>query len=95
MESINLNELRELLKYIAFAGTKKEASTHLRKLKSKESKLKGVLNGYTVGKLSEAINFADQAAGNVKNKEELISHMESSWSVFESDINNGTSGRNI
>jgi hypothetical protein len=95
MENVNLNELLELLEYVAFADTKKEASTHLKKLKFKEANLKGVLNGYTVGKLSEAINSADQASGNVKNKEEFISHMESSWSIFESDIENGTSGRNV
>ncbi|WP_341210204.1 hypothetical protein [Alteromonas stellipolaris] len=86
MENIKLHELRELLEHVAFASTKKEARSHLNKLKFRETNLKCMLNGYTLGHLSKAINCADQASGNVRDKEKFISDMESYWINFENEV---------
>jgi len=92
MDSEKLIEFRKLIDEVMNSYTKKDAANPLRKLEFMAAQIKPRLNGYTAGKLSEAVGYAKEASGQVNNKEHLISNMERSWYVFESDITSGRAG---
>ena len=92
MDNEKLKELRSLIDEVIYAHSKKEAASPLRKLEFMAAQIKPQLNGYTSGKLSEAVGCAKEASGQVRNKEHWISNMERSWYVFENDVLNGNSG---
>ena len=50
------------------------------------SHLGNEIDDYHLGKLSEAIGFAQEASGRVQNKEHWIQSMNMSWYVFENGI---------
>ncbi|MGI2024842.1 hypothetical protein [Shewanella glacialipiscicola] len=93
MDDEKLKQLRELIDQVANSSTKKNAAPSIRKLDFMVSNIVGHLNGYTAGKLREAVRYAKDAAGQVKNRDSLISTMENSWSVFEGDVRFGDSGK--
>lgn len=76
-----LKELRELLDEIAHAGTKASAMPLIRKLEFQASMLSSI-DPYFKGKLREAISHAKDAAGQVRDKDFQIMHMNNSWYVF-------------
>ena len=86
MNKNDIDDLRVLLNEIMYARTKKEAEHPIRRMESIASHLKEKIDGYHFGKLEEAISYAKDAAGQVKNKEHCISCSESSWYVFESGM---------
>ncbi len=84
MQKLNeakLKELRELLDEIAHAGTKASAKPFATKLEFQASILSNI-DPYFRGKLREAISHAKDAAGQVRNKDFQIMHMNNSWYVF-------------
>lgn len=93
MDNEKLRKLRELIDDVANASTKKNAAHYVQKLDSMVASIIGDLNGYTAGKLTEAVSYAKHASGQVSNRENLLSSMRNSWAVFESDVINGDSGK--
>jgi hypothetical protein len=87
MSEIDLIGLRRLIDNVIYAPTKKEAKPSIKRLEFIASNIKGTIGPYLSGKLSEAIDYADQASGQTQNKEHWISCAEQSWHVFESRIN--------
>ena len=53
----------------------------------------GSFNGYTAGKLREAVSYAKNASGISPNKQSDIDRMNNSWYVFENDIEHSLSGK--
>jgi hypothetical protein len=94
MDNEKLRKLRSLIDEVIYSHNKKEAAIPLRKLEFMAAQVKSELNGYSSGKLSEAVGYAKEASGQVKNRDLCISNMERSWYVFESDVLNGNSGIN-
>lgn len=93
MDNEKLRKLRELIDDVANSSTKKNAKPYAQKLDSMVANIIGDLNGYTAGKLTEAVIYAKEASGEVSNRENLLSSMRNSWAVFESDVKNGDSGK--
>ena len=79
-------ELRSLIDRIIYAPTKSAARRDVQRLEFLRCSYKERVNGYLSGKLAEAIGYAKEASGAVKDKEHWISCMEGSWYVFESGI---------
>lgn len=84
MEENKIKELKKLLDKAAYAPTKKDAKPIIKLLEFTLSHLGDEVDPYHFGKLGEAISYAEEASGRVKNKEHWIQSMESSWYVFES-----------
>ena len=82
----NLDELRQLVDDVIHAPTKKEAKHPLGRLKFLASRLKVNMDPYYAGKLGEVISFAEEASGQVSNKQHWISCADRSWSVFEHGV---------
>ena len=85
MEESDLNELKENINSLVNASTKNEAKPLYRKLIFKLSTLEAEVGSYLLGKLKQAINYANEASGQVKDKEHWRLCMEKSWYTF----NNG------
>jgi hypothetical protein len=86
MDENTLKELRQLVDEIMYSSTKKDAHYPLKRLEFKSSELKGNINPYLSGKLSEVISFAQEASGRVRNKQHWISCVEQCWYVFERGV---------
>ena len=86
MEVKKLSELKEMIEEVAYASTKNDAARLIRKLEFKTSGLRNEIEPYPYKKLKEAINYAKNASGQVKNKERSLFCMESAWYVFESEV---------
>lgn len=86
MEETKLRELKELIDQVVYAPNKKEAQSSIRRLEFIASQMKGAIDGYLAGKLSEVVSYAKEASGNVKNKDHWISNVEQSWYVFENGV---------
>ena len=83
MNSDALNKIRDLVNEVMYSSTNKDAQGAIRRLEFMASGLRGDLDGYSFGKLSEVIGYAKEASGQVKNKEHWVSNVEQSWYVFE------------
>lgn len=94
MDPSKLIKLRELLCEVANSSSKKQAAIPSKSLDLMVSNVIGSFNGYTAGKLREAVSSAKSAAGISPNKQSNIVSMNNSWYVFESDVNNGNAGKN-
>ena len=86
MENKQLIELKDMIEMVAYASTKNDAKTLVRKLEFKASSLRNEIEPYSYGKLKETINYAKSASGQVKDKEHWVSCMESAWYVFEAEV---------
>ncbi len=86
MDQNSLEKLRELVDAVMYAPTKKDAKSLIRRLEFMTSSIKSDLDGYYSGKLSEVINYAKEASGQVRNKGHWISNIEQSWYVFENGV---------
>lgn len=86
MDDKTLNELRQLVDKIMYAPTKKDAQHPLRRLEFVASGLKGTIDPYLSGKLSEVIAYAKEASGRVNNKAHWMSCVEQCWYVFENGV---------
>ncbi|WP_372941721.1 hypothetical protein [Shewanella sp.] len=93
MDSNKLIKLRELLCEVANSPTKKQAAISSKSLDFMVSSIIGSLNGYTSGKLREAVSSAKSASGISPNKQSDIDRMNNSWYVFENDIEHSLSGK--
>lgn len=77
-----LEKLRELVDAVMYAPTKKDANDPIRRLEFMASHMKGDLDGYLSGKLSEVVSYAKdakEASGQVRNKEHWISVCLREW----------------
>ena len=83
MDKDTLDKLRELVDAVMYSPTKKDAKDLVRRLEFMASQLSRDLDGYLSGKLDEAVSYAKEASGQVRNKEHWISNVERSWYVFE------------
>jgi hypothetical protein len=83
LDNETIRNLKELLDSATLAPTKKDAKVPLRQLEFAAARVRGDVDSYPYQKLSEAIDYASAASGQVKNKEHWIECMESSWYVFE------------
>ena len=88
MDESEVIELKDLINELVHARTKKDAKSLHNRLNCKASNLAGKIDPYYLGKLSEAINFAMDASGQVSDKEHWRSCMERSWYVFKGGIVN-------
>jgi hypothetical protein len=95
MDISKLIKLRELLCEVANSPSKKQAAIPLKSLDFMVSNIVGTLNGYTAGKLREAVSSAKSASGISPNKQSNIDNMNNSWYVFESDVEHGRSGKMV
>jgi hypothetical protein len=86
MDENTLKELRQLVDEIMYSSTKKDAHCPLKRLEFKSSELKGNIDPYLSGKLSEVISFAQEASGRVKSKQHWISCVEECWIAFENGV---------
>jgi len=83
IDKTTLSEIRSKLDEVSSASTKADATQAIKHLDHIASQLKGQLDSYLSGKLSEVISYAKEASGQAKDKQLWISNMESSWYVFE------------
>lgn len=81
-----LNRIKDLVNEVIYSSTKKDAQSGIKRLEFMVSGLRGDLDGYSFGKLSEVIGHAKEASGQVENKEHWISNVEQSWYVFENCV---------
>ena len=88
MEESELNKLKDQIDNLVYAGTKKDAKPLHNRLTFKASNLAGEIDPYYLGKLREAINFAMEASGRVRDKEHWRSCMEKSWYTFKGGVTN-------
>lgn len=86
MNKKRLEELRALVEEVMYAPTKKEALRPLRRLEFTAMALRGEVDKYFADKLGEAIAYAKEASGQVKNKDHWISCIEQCWYVFENGV---------
>lgn len=86
MDLTQIEEIRKLIELVIHSKTKADAKPHANRLDFAVTRAKSTLNPYFAGKLREAATYANEASGQVKNKEHWISCMQSSWYVFESHI---------
>ena len=83
MDESELNELKDQIDNLVYAGTKKDAKPLCNRLEFKASNLTGKIDPYYLGKLKEAIRFAMSASGQVPDKDHWRSCMERSWYTFK------------
>lgn len=86
MNAKDVAELRSLIDRVILAPTKAIAKPDVQRLEFLHSTCKHTTNGYLAGKLGEAIGYAKQASGSVRDKEHWTACMEQSWYVFENHI---------
>jgi hypothetical protein len=86
MDKNKLTEIRALVEQVINSNSKSDAKPYIARLELAASHAKSGLDSYFSEKLSEVVNYAKDASGQVKNKEHWISCMESSWYVLESHI---------
>ena len=84
MRQEDLSNLKSLFEQAEFASTKSDAAKSVKQLEFACSTLK--LDPYPRTKLSEAINYAKQASGQVKDKEHWVSCMKDAWNSFEREV---------
>ena len=78
----DIAEIKSLIDEVANSSTKKDSQEPLNKLEFKAAHLKGEINGYAKTKLSQAINKAKEASGQILNKETKLYDVENSWATF-------------
>lgn len=86
IEESKIKELKKLLDEATYVPTKSDARPIIQRLQLMSSHLGNEIDDYHLGKLSEAIGFAQEASGRVQNKEHWIQSMNMSWYVFENGI---------
>lgn len=89
MDDNTLAELRQLVDEVMYAPTKKDSQRPLRRLEFIASGLKGNIDPYFSGKLSEVIAYAKEASGKVNNKKHWMSCVEQCWYVFKNGVKRG------
>ena len=83
MNESELNAFKDQIDNLVYAETKRDAKPLGNRLAFKASTLAGEIDPYYLGKLREAINFAMEASGQVREKEHWRSCMERSWYTFK------------
>jgi len=83
---IDLGELKQLIDRAIYASSKKEAQPSIKRLEFIASGIRGKIDPYLSGKLREAIGYAAQASGRVRDKEHWIRCAEQAWYVFETRL---------
>ncbi len=86
MNNETISQLKGLIDEVIYAPTKKDAQHQLRRLEFMASGLRGRIDPYLSGKLSEVIAYAKEASGRVNNKSHWISCVDQCWYVFESGV---------
>lgn len=87
MEQSQVTELKQLLDEAMLAPTKQDALRSITRMEFLASQLRSSIDPYLSMKLQEAIGYAQQASGRVKEKEHWVSCAKQSWYVFENGIN--------
>ncbi len=88
MDENKLQKFKSLMDSVIYAPTKKDAKGTLRQLRFMASNIDADIDHYLLGKLQEAINYAEEASGRVKDKEHWKRCSEQSWYVFSTRVNN-------
>ena len=86
MSEVDLKELRSLADRVIYASTKKDAAIPLKQFQFQADQLRGEIDPYLFGKLQQAVGYANEASGNVKNKQHWINSFEQQWYVFENGM---------
>lgn len=82
----DFNRLARTLDAIAMAETKKIAGPDLFLAKSLAAAMKRNLDDYVAEQLETAINWAHEASGKIKNKQQYYDHFRTYLYKFESGI---------
>ncbi|BFM05343.1 hypothetical protein [Halioxenophilus aromaticivorans] len=86
MKSNELNEIKSLIEEVASSLNKTQAKAPLTKLRVRIGSLRGKIDPYLLGKLTEAMNYSSEAAGRSGSKQHWLSQANESWLVFENGI---------
>ena len=83
----DFDRLARTLDAIAMAETKKMARSDLLLVKNLAAAMKQNLDGYVAEQLETAINWAQEASGKIKNKQQYYDHFRTYLDKFENGIN--------
>lgn len=81
-----IEDLKENIQNLIHCQTKAEGKLLAQKLRFKSDNLANRIDPYNKGKLDEAISYALEASGQVKNKEHWAEQSSRSWYLFESNL---------
>ena len=86
----DIDEIKKLIHELINAYSKNDAQRYVSRLEFIKSINKYNISPYSFEKLSQAINYAKQASGQVKNKEHWANNSEQSFYLFEREVRRDT-----
>lgn len=84
-----ISEVWDMLDSAINARVKRDAKPFLQRLRSISSSLSGRVDPYAIEKLNMAISSAEQASGQVSNKEHWAQNAYQGWHLFKYNVNRG------
>tara|TARA_R110002012_G_scaffold145386_1_gene303673 strand:+ start:296 stop:586 length:291 start_codon:yes stop_codon:yes gene_type:complete len=82
-----ISEVWELLDNTINARVKRDAKPFLQRLRFISCSLSGRVDPYSIEKLNMAISSAEQASGQVSNKEHWAQNAYQGWHLFKYNVN--------